>query len=176
MFYSRHAAWCDQAARLVRSALRRGDGVVLYGPDVTRTGVAKRLTAYGFDTTRAVADGRYTVTDAAEMLQQISTNGRPDRRRIATVIGNLEAARLALSRPGARMTVVGEVAAHVGPEHRNEDMFAIEQLWNELVGDRAILTVCGYSMDALHDESESDHQLWSSMCGEHWAVSQVLDA
>ena len=157
MFYSRHDVWCDEAARLVRSALTRGDGVVLYGPDVTRVGVAKRLTDYGFDTTQAMATGRYTVTDAAETLQQILSNGRPDARRIAEVIDNLEHARLALPGPASRMTVVGEVAACLSADQRDV-ILGIERLWSELAGERPLLTVCGYSMDLFRDDGPRPEQ------------------
>ena len=89
MFYSRRNAWCDEAAGLVRTALTRGDTVAVFAPEVTRKEIAKRLATHGFDTTQAVADGRYTVADAAETLQQITcATGNPTRsasRRSSTI-------------------------------------------------------------------------------------------
>jgi CheY-like chemotaxis protein len=174
LFYARHDAWCDEAAHLVRTALTRGDGVVLFAPDGTRKGVANRLTDSGFDTKQASADGRYVVADAAETLHEISSDGRPDGQRIAAVIHHIEATRLTLPRPGSRMTVVGEIAASVSPERRETDTMSIERFWNELAGDRAFLTVCGYSMDNFRDDG-GDGEPCPGLCAEHWAVSQVLD-
>lgn len=173
MFYSRRNAWSDEAAGLVRVALTRGDTVAVFAPEVTRMDIAKRLATHGFDTTQAVADGRYAAADAAETLEQITHNGQPDRQRIAAVVGDLERTRLAASGPGSRLTVVGEFAACQRPDQRDEVM-GIERLWNELAGERAFLTVCGYSMDFCR-QGNGDGQPWSTMCGEHWAVSQVVD-
>lgn len=171
MFYSRGNAWCDEAADLVRTALTRGDTVTVFAPEVTRMEIAKRLATHGFDTTQAVTDGRYAVADAAETAQQIMRNGQPDPKRIAAVVHDLEQTRLAVAEPGSRLTVVGEIAACLRPDQRDE-VLGIERLWNELAGGRQFLTVCGYSTDFLGH----DHGLpWPAMCGEHWAVSQVVD-
>ena len=97
MFYSRNSAWCDEAAGLVRIALTRGDSVVIFAPEVTRMGVAKRLAAQGLDTTHVIAEGRYAVMDAAETLEQITLNGRPDSQRIAAVVESIDRTRLAVS-------------------------------------------------------------------------------
>ena len=171
MFYSRRRAWCDETAGLVRTALTRGDTVVVFLPEVTRMDIAKRLATHGFDTTQAVTDGRYAVADAAETAQQIMHNGQPDPKRIAAVVHDLEQTHLAVAEPGSRLTIVGEIAACLRPDQR-EEVLGIERLWNELAGGRQFLTVCGYSMDFLgHDNGLP----WSAMCGEHWAVSQVVD-
>jgi CheY-like chemotaxis protein len=173
MFYSRRSAWCDETAGLVRTALTRGDTVVVFLPEVTRMEIAKRLATHGFDTTQAVTDGRYAVADAAETLQQIMRNGQPDPQRIATVVDNLERTRLAVSEPGSRLTVIGEIAACLRPDQPHE-ILGIERLWNELAGKRPFLTVCGYSMDFLRHDNGTG-QPWPTMCDEHWAVSQVID-
>ena len=172
MFYARHEAWCSEAAGLVRVALSRGDAVTVFASEVTRMGVAKKLAAQGLDTTQVIADGRYVVVDAAETLQQIILNGQPDAQRVAAVVDTLES-RLAVSRPAARMTIIGEIAAGVG---RNEPdaLLGIEHLWNALAGDRPFLTVCGYSTRRLRDDAQ-DGRLWSGLCGQHWAVCQALD-
>lgn len=171
MFYSRRSGWCDETASLVRTALTRGDTVVVFLPEVTRMDIAKRLATHGFDTTQAVADGRYAVADASETLQQIMRNGQPDPQRIAAVVHDLEQTRLGVTGPGSRLTIVGEIAACLRPDQRDA-VLGIEQLWNELAGKRAFLTVCGYSMDFIrHDNGLAS----STMCGEHWAVSQVAD-
>ena len=75
-------------------------------------------------------------------------NGQPDPQRIAAVVDNLEQTRLAVSAPGSRLTIVGEIAACLRPDQRDE-ILGIERLWNELAGERPFLTVCGYSMDLL---------------------------
>ena len=173
MYYSHHYAWCDQAAGLVRTALTRGDSVALFGLEETLDGVAKRLTAHGFDPAPAVADGRYVMGDAEDALQQLLDDGRPDARRVAAATQSLEETRLATSGPGSRMTVVGEMAAGLRPDQRAE-VLSIERLWNETTGERTFLTVCGYSMERFHAD-KGDGRPWPGLCAEHGAVCQALD-
>ncbi len=173
MFYSRRQAWWDQAARLVRSALTRGDAVHVLAREDTHTGVAAKLSALGFDTAQAEADRRYVLANAEETLEQVMVDGQPDARRIATVVGNLEDTRRALSRPHVRMTIIGELAPCLGP-HQRDEIMGIERLWNEIAGGHPFLTVCGYSIDRVRDK-DGDGQPWPAMCSEHWAVTQVLE-
>ena len=172
MYYSRHEAWCDETAGLVRVALSRGDAVTVFASEVTRMGVAKKLAEQGLDTTHVVADGRYVVVDAIETLQQITRDGQPDAQRIGAVVDGLQA-RLAGSSPASRMTVVGEIAAGLGP-NQGEAVMGIERLWNTLAGERPFLTVCGYSVDGSRGDPQYDRS-WPGLCAEHWAVSQALD-
>ena len=173
MLYARHDAWCDQTATLVKVALSRGDTVVVFATDVTREGVAKSLAARGVDTTQAEADGRYAVADAVETLEQITHNGQPDRRRIATVVESLEEARLAVSGTASRLTVIGEIAPSLTHD-RGDDILGIERLWDALAGKRPFLTVCGYCIDSVHGTGR-DPQLLSDLLAAHWAVTQALD-
>jgi hypothetical protein len=173
MYYSHHHEWCDQAAGLVQTALTRGDSVALIGLANTLDGVAKRLTAHGFDSAQAVADGRYVMADAEDALQQLLCDGRPDARRVAASTQSLEETRLATSGPGSRMTIIGEIAVCLRPDQRDE-VLSIERLWNEMTGERTFLTVCGYSMERFHAD-KGDGRPWPSLCAEHGAVCQALD-
>lgn len=173
MFYARHEAWCSETAGLVRIALSRGDAVTVFASEVTRKGIAKKLAEQGLDTTQVIADGRYVVVDAAETLQAITRDGQPDEQLISAVVETLHS-RLAVSRPASRMTIVGEIAAGVGPVQGDAAVLGIEKLWNTLAGDRPFLTVCGYSTDRLRGD-ERDPRLWPGVCAEHWAVCQALE-
>jgi DNA-binding NarL/FixJ family response regulator len=173
MLYSRPDTWFDETASLVKVALSRGDTVVVIATEVTREGVAKRLAARGIDTTQAETDGRYSVADVAETLEQITHNGRPDRRRIATVVESLEETRLAVSGTASRMTIIGELAPSLTHD-RPDDVLGIERLWRALAGDRPFLTVCAYSMECLHGP-QPDSRLLTEVCAEHWAVTQILE-
>jgi hypothetical protein len=173
MFYLRHDAWCEEAARLVRTSLTRGDSVVFFAPEVSRVGVARKLAELSFDTTPARSDGRYAIADAMETLAQITRDGQPDSQCIAAVVDSLERTRRDVSGPESRMTIIGQVAACLTAD-QHDQILGIERLWNELAGERPLLTVCGYSME-LFPAGVPHMGLWPSLCAEHSAVTQVLD-
>ena len=50
---------------------------------------------------------------------------------------------------------------------------ALEKQWNALTQDRPYFTLCGYATSCFQNGSAD---LWSSVCAEHWAVSQASDA
>jgi hypothetical protein len=77
-FYSDESYLLDELSRFIGTALMGGDVAIVIATDVHREGLAKRLTARGFDLSRALQWGRYVPLDASETLAKFMINGLPD--------------------------------------------------------------------------------------------------
>src|ERR1700688_435614 len=87
-FYGEDRFLLDELSRFIGNALGAGKSAVVIATQEHREGLDQRLQAWGLDTARAVAQGRYLPLDAAETLSQIMHDGSPDPSRFAMVVGN----------------------------------------------------------------------------------------
>src|SRR5579863_925127 len=70
-FYGEDGFLLDELSRFIGTALGAGEAAVVIATREHREGLAARLNAWGLDTTRAIAQGRYIALDAAETLAKI---------------------------------------------------------------------------------------------------------
>jgi hypothetical protein len=130
----------------VRDGLRHGDGVVVIATPLHWRAAIRRLEEDGLAVESFQRHGQLVVRDAEETLAAFMVDGRPDRERFRAVIGGvvdrLRAAGF------ARVRGFGEMVDIL----RHTDVaatFELEALWNELLIERGIALLCGYSIDAF---------------------------
>ena len=154
------------------AATRRGDVAVLVATDATRTEVAQRLLASGYDIAQAAARGQYISLDASEALSEIMVGGRVDARRVAAIVDNLERSRLAVS--ASSVTVIGEMAPSLCRGGNPEAALQLERVWDDLTRRLPFLTVCFYSTECFGEREDS--ALFPGICAPHSAVCHADDA
>jgi hypothetical protein len=79
-FYGEDRFLLDELSRFIGTALGAGQAAVVIATKDHRNGLARKLEAWGLDATKAIAQGRYVVLDAAETLAKIMLDGCRTRR------------------------------------------------------------------------------------------------
>jgi len=98
-------------------------------------------------------------------------NGRPDAERLRHFVAEIERTRV--QGPGeaeSRLTVVGDMSAHLLAAGNSQAALEVERLWDSLTRTLPFLTICCYPMspfDSLHG------RLFPQLCGEHFAVAHA---
>jgi PAS domain S-box-containing protein len=168
-FYYEDSVLLDALVRYVGGALVAGDGVVVFATDAHRSALAERLAARDLDTSRAAAQGRYVVLDAAEVLSQIMRNGQPDAARFADVVGGvIDRAAETITGDRSRVAVFGEVVALLSAQGKHGAAVQLERLWNELAQTREFSLFCAYPTEAF--PHAADEFPFAEICAEHARV------
>ena len=168
-FYGEDGYLLDQLSRFIGTALGAGEAAVVIATREHREGLAKRLQAWGLDTDKAIAQGRYIPLDAAETLSKIMLRGSPDAARFAAVLGGMIAR---VTAPGAgearRVAAFGEMVALLWADGKPEAAIRLEQMWNEFAETHPLSLICAYPMSSFCREEHGD--LLLKICAEHSAV------
>jgi DNA-binding NarL/FixJ family response regulator len=171
LLYASDSALVDAAGTLVRSALGRGDMVLIVTRPSIRAGIAQRLERLAVNVADRRAEGRYLEQDSADALSQIMPGGQIDGTRFTEVVEDLERVRLATT--GLRLTLLGEIAAPLCQDGDHDTTLHIERLWNRLTLPLPILGVCCYPLTCFH--RNRGPELFPHVCAEHWAVSYASE-
>ena len=140
-FYDRPASLAHRVADFAAAGLERGETAIMIATAEHRMATEGRLVALGIDLGAATADGRYLPFDAAQMLDRILIDGRPDPARFDEVVGTI-VRRAQRSRPGVR--AFGEMVGLLWSDGKHDAAMALEDLWNELLGHHPFSLMCGY--------------------------------
>jgi signal transduction histidine kinase len=168
-FYGEDGFLLDELSRFIGTALGAGEAAVVIATREHREGLAARLNAWGLDTTKAIAQGRYITLDAAETLAKITPGGWPDAVRFAEVVGGVIARVSALSDGEPRhIAAFGEMVALLWAEGKADAAIRLEQLWNELAQTYSFSLRCAYPMSGFCREEHGE--LLLKVCAEHSAV------
>ena len=168
-FYGEDRFLLDELSRFIGNALGAGESAVVIATQEHCEGLNQRLQAWGLDTARAVAQGRYLLLDAAETLSQIMHHGSPDPSRFAEVVGSA-IAKVKAAAQGERGPVAafGEMVALLWADGKSEAAMQLEQLWNEFAKTHPISLRCAYPMSSFCREEHGDSLL--QICAQHSAV------
>jgi len=168
-FYGEDRFLLDELSRFIGNTLGSGESAVVIATEAHREGLNQRLQAWGFDTSRAVAQGRYLPLDAAETLSKIMHAGSPDPARFAEVVGNAIAKVKAATQgdPGP-VAAFGEMVALLWADGKFEAAIRLEQLWNEFAETHPISLRCAYPMSGFYRQEHGDSLL--QICAQHSAV------
>jgi signal transduction histidine kinase len=171
-FYGEDAFLLDELSRFIGTALGAGEAAVVIATKEHRDGLAQRLQAWGLDTTKAIAQGRYVPLDAAETLSKIMLHGSPDAARFTAVVGGV-IERVTASTPGEprRVAAFGEMVALLWADGKPDAAIRLEQLWNKFGETHPISLRCAYPMSSFNREEDGD--LLLKICGEHSGVIPV---
>src|SRR5579863_6007759 len=168
-FYGEDGFLLDELSRFIGTALGAGEAAVVIATREHREGLAARLNAWGLDTTKAIAQGRYITLDAAETLAKITAGGWPDAVRFAEVVGGVIARVSALSDGEPRhIAAFGEMVALLWAEGKADAAIRLEQLWNGLAQTYSFSLRCAYPMSGFCREEHGE--LLLKVCAEHSAV------
>jgi signal transduction histidine kinase len=168
-FYGEDEYLLDELSRFIGTALGAGEAAVVIATKEHRDGLARRLQAWGLDTAKAVAQGRYVALDAAETLAKIAPGGWPDAVRFGEVVGGL-IARVTVGSEGEsrRIAAFGEMVALLWAEGKPDAAIHLEQLWNDLAQTYSFSLRCAYPISSFH--RQEDGELLLKVCAEHSAV------
>lgn len=168
-FYGEDGFLLDELSRFIGTALGAGEAAVVIATREHRDGLAKRLQAWGLDTSTAIAQGRYVPLDAAATLAMITRDGWPDAVRFAEIVGGV-IARLGVGSGGEarRIAAFGEMVALLWADGKPDAAIRLEQLWNELAQTYSFNLRCAYPLSSFH--REEDGELLLKVCAEHSAV------
>jgi len=168
-FYGEDGFLLGELGRFVGTALGAGDAAVVIATQEHRDGLARKLNAWGLDTAKAAAQGRYIALDAAETLAKIMLHGSPDRARFTAVVGAvIERANAACAGHDGHVGAFGEMVALLWTSGKPEAAIRLEQLWNELAETQSFSLRCAYPMSSFYREEHGD--LLLKICAEHSAV------
>jgi len=133
-------------ATFVGDGLRRGDAAVVISTPLHWRASLERLQADGLNVQNFQRRGQLLVRDARNTLATFMVDGTPDRDRFrVTIEGAIDETRAA---GFTRVRIFGEMVDIL----RRADVAAamrLERLWNELLRDRQVALLCGYSLDAF---------------------------
>jgi hypothetical protein len=156
--------------QFVGDGLRQGDAVIVIATPLHWRVILRRLEAEDLDVLRCRRRGQLVIRDAEDTLAEFMADGMPDRERFRAVIGGaIDATRDA---GFVRTRGFGEMVDIL----RRTDVTAtlrLEELWNELLVERGIALLCGYSLDPF--DPRNYHGLLQRVSGAHSDLIPVDD-
>jgi hypothetical protein len=148
--YTEHQFLARAVGQFVGDGLRQGDAVIVIATPLHWRAILRRLEAEDFDVLRFRRCGQLVIRDAEDTLADVMADGMPDRECFRAVIGSaIDATRDA---GFVRTRGFGEMVDIL----RRTDVTAtlrLEELWNELLAERGIALLCGYSLDTFDPQN-----------------------
>ena len=164
--------FCDNEEYLVGTvagfagpALIAGHAAVVVATADHRRAFEAALGRSGVDVTGAVASGRYLSFDAAELLESSMIDGAPDPLSFAETVGPV------IERAGAggrRVRIYGEMVALLWDAGDVVSAIALEDLWNDLAGERDFMLLCACPLRAF--ENSDSGTAFRRICDQHSTV------
>jgi PAS domain S-box-containing protein len=156
-------------SRFIGGAIAMGDAAVVVATKAHHEGLARKLSAQGLDTAKAIKQGRYVLLDAGDTLPKFMADGSVDETRFIDLIGGaLTSVRNAGNRKDSRIAVFGELVALLWAEGKPHEAIRVEQLWNDLAEKHSFSLLCAYPITGFSNERHIEPFL--KMCGEHSGV------
>ena len=168
--YTEHEFLGRAAGLFVGEGLRKGEGVLVVATALHWRVIARRVERLGVNLQSFQEDGQLVVRDAHEMLDAVLKDGMPDREAFWKVVGGALDGFAPHGYSTAR--AFGEMVDVL----RQRDLTAtlrLEDLWKELVVERSLAVLCGYSIDAF--DPHSYRGLAQQIMGAHSDVVPVED-
>jgi hypothetical protein len=161
----------DAVASFVGDGLAQGQPVLVVAKPQHWAAVERDLVRKGIDPSHAIAAGRVTVLDAADLLASFMRAERPDPALFRRHVGSL-VRDLATSSSGP-LSVYGEMVdllAETGDFRAAADL---EELWNDLIREHSVRLLCGYC--SAHFGPEPASAALHAICCAHTRVQTTAD-
>jgi hypothetical protein len=164
-FYEDDALLVELLSRFVGAALATGDSAVVVATQRHREALANRLRRRGFDLAVPLAQRRYLPFDAADTLQRIMRDGRPDPELFSAVMGDaiVDASKAAAGRK--RIVAFGEMVALLWAGGNIDAALQIEELWNRMADEHSFSLCCAYPMSGFFGSPHAAPFL--KICAQH---------
>jgi len=171
-FYADDTLLVEELSRFIGTALGAGDAAVVIATKAHRDRLAQRMQSRGFDTARALEQGRYIAMDAAETMATFMVDNWPDAALFTATIGNvLGQAAAAAGGTNPHISAFGEMVALLWKQGNPEGAVRLEQLWNNLARIYPMSLRCAYPMSGF--DREAHEELFLKICAEHSHVIPV---
>ena len=164
-FYDHDSVVIENVAYLVVRALERDGAVVIVATEAHLQAIQQRLSASAADLEQARQDGRYMTLDAADTLQQLLTDGMPDKAKFDLVVGGIMRTA-AQNCPTGFVFAFGEMVALLCAGQKPDAAVRLEQLWNGLAHQQRFSLYCAYSLDSFTAAS-ADLKAFFEICSAH---------
>lgn len=166
--YDDDSALISRLCGIVSSGLRVGDSAVIVATPEHRIQLVTELRSSGVPVRDLAREGRFMMVDAREALSTFMINGMPDPELFACSIGAiLEDARRKSQNQRRGLTVYGEMVAVLWEQGNKEGALRLEELWNDVLNQRAFHLHCAYPRSGFVLEGDSDR-----VCSAHSHVLQ----
>lgn len=150
-FFSGTEPLVERVSSFLTTGLSANDAAILVATAEHRELVERAMTERGIDVTQVGSRGQYISLDAEETLSKLVVGGIPDRKLFSETIGSVVSQAQSKY---MRVLIYGEMVSLLWLQGRSYAAIALEDLWNEVIGDRLSL-LCGYSVGALgHSANE----------------------
>ena len=168
--YGDSSTFVDGLATFFDLALERGDATCVITSSDVREGLETRLRNRGWDVGGSSGLNRYLAVDSAAAISRFMRNGLPDVDVLAEIAAELDQYRRDVTEGGTgRLTIFGDMSMSLIENGEANAAIALESLWTSLTHSLPFFTLCGYTTGCFHGH---EPDLWSGVCGQHWAVSQ----
>lgn len=168
-FYSDDASFLAGFTRFIEAALKAGNAVIVVATESHRNSLLQRLQARGLNIDAAIEQGTYISLDTTDTLSSFMVNDLPDPVRFQKSASDLmmSAAKAAKGkRP--RVAACGECAPVLLAQGKADAAIRLEHLWDEVAKTYDVDVLCGYVLESVQHEQESD--LYERICAEHSVV------
>ena len=167
-FYSSDAALIDEYEAFAADGLLAGKVVVSLLGAERRQALFERLTARGFDMTRALAEDRYIALDVDAVQTPLMIDGLPDESLFWNMViaVMMRAARASRSNAPA-IAGFGDGAQTLWRNGMPAAAVLIEQMWNDVSKTLNVDVLCGYSLPSVDAE---DHEMRELIGAAHSAT------
>jgi signal transduction histidine kinase len=170
-FYGEDSSLLDELSSFVGTELVAGGTAIVIATKAHRDGLVQRLQSRGFDTGRALEQGRYIALDASETLAKFLREGWPDADLFTEVIGGVLEQAAAAGGNNSRIAAFGEMVALLWANGNAQAAIRLEQLWNDLARTYPLFLRCAYPMSGFNRDDHADSFL--QICAEHSHVVPV---
>jgi len=159
----------ETVSRFIGRRLATGETAIVVATKAHQQGIDSQLKAWGLDTKKALAQGRYLRLDAGETLAKLLVNGVVSEARFNEVLGGILARlRQGRGQGEGRLAIFGEMVALLWAEGKPDEAVRLEQLWNKAAQSHAFSLLCAYPAAGFADETHSEQFL--KMCAEHSVI------
>jgi hypothetical protein len=164
-FYDHESMVLENVAYLAAKALEAGGASVIIATRTHLQAIEERLAATPLDLTAARDDGRYLALDAAATLQELLTDGVPEKAKFELFIGEIlrSAARNCAS---GFVFAFGEMVALLCAGQKPVAAVRLERLWNSLAKEHRFSLYCVYPLDCFTGGS-ANMKAFFEICSEH---------
>jgi DNA-binding NarL/FixJ family response regulator len=165
-FYSDDRFLLEDLTQFVSAALKRGSGAIVVATESHRNNLLLRLQAQDLDIALAIEQGRYIQLDAADTVAALMVNSMPDSARFLKSLGDLIAiATKAAKGQQGRIAVFGECVHLLWAQGNAKAAVQFEKLGNQLAKMYDVEILCGYSLDSVRVDMDS--QIFRRICAQH---------
>lgn len=151
-FYADHNELAERVVEHIVGPLRLGQAAMLVARPANLLAFEREASRQGLDYTEALCEVRLVLFDAQWLMARFMVDGRPDERRFRALVGGQ--VRMLAQRWGG-VAIYGEIVALLMAASQYDAAVELEELWNDLAGERRFNLLCAYPLDLFQPTQHS---------------------